>query len=72
MAEPIDPLIQKLIARLRHEDPITRRNAAGSLRLHGRRATAAVGELAKLLADEDPSVRSEARRALKRLRTAAA
>jgi HEAT repeat protein len=72
MAEPTDPLIQKLIARLRDEDPINRRNAAGALRLHGRRATAAAAELAMLLADEDPSVRSEARRALERLRTAAA
>ena len=67
-----DLLIQKLIARLRDEDPVTRRNAAGALRLHGGRATAAIPELARLLSDEDPTVQAEAQRALSRLRTAAA
>jgi HEAT repeat protein len=72
MSEPVDPLIQKLIARLKHEDPITRRNAAGALRLHGSRATAAIPELSKLLSDEDSRVRTEAEQALKRVRNAAA
>jgi hypothetical protein len=58
-----DPLIQKLIARLRDQDPVTRRNAAGALRLHGRRAAAATSALTRLLADEDPGVQAEARRA---------
>lgn len=67
MSEPFDPLIGGLIAKLRHHDPITRRNAAGSLRLHGSRAAAAIPELTRLLDDEDPRVRQEARRALDRL-----
>jgi len=67
-----DPLIQKLIARLSDEDPVTRRNAAGALRLHGGRATAAIPELVRLLSDTDPAVQAEAQRALSRLRTAAA
>jgi len=67
-----DLLIQKLIARLRDEDPVTRRNAAGALRLHGGRAVAAIPELARLLSDEDLAVQAEAQRALSRLRTAAA
>jgi len=65
-------LIQKLVARLSDEDPLTRRNAAAALRLHGRRAMAAIPELARLLADEDPAVQAEAQRALDRLRTVAA
>jgi HEAT repeat protein len=72
MSERLDPLIQKLIGRLKDEDPVTRRNAAGALRLHGPRAAAAVPELTRLLTDEDPKVREEARRALQRLRVAAA
>jgi HEAT repeat protein len=67
-----DPLIQKLIAKLHDEDPVARRNAAGALRLHGPRAAVAMPELARLLNDEDPKVQAEARRALDRLRTAAA
>jgi HEAT repeat protein len=67
-----DPLIQKLIGRLRHADPVTRRNAAGSLRLHGARAACATPALSRLLEDEDPGVRDEARRALSRLRAEAA
>ncbi len=66
-----DPLIQKLIARLSDADPLTRRNAAAALRLHGRRATVAMDELGRLLGDEDPHVRAEAERALDRLRAVA-
>ena len=72
MREQPDPLILKLIARLKDADPVARRNAAGALRLHGSRATAAIPELARLLSDEDPAVQAEAQRALSRLRTAAA
>ena len=72
MSEHVDPLIQKLIARLKHQDPVTRRNAAGALRLHGSRATVAIPELSKLLSDADSRVRKEAQRALERLRNAAA
>ncbi len=67
-----DPLIEKLIEKLHHKDPIVRRNAAAALRLHGPRAVAALGELAKLIADEDPRVRTEVGRALQRLRSLAA
>lgn len=67
-----DPLIQKLIAKLNHPDPITRRNAAGALRFHGQRAVAAIPELRKLLGDEDPRVRNEAQHALDGLRSVAA
>ncbi len=72
MSEQLDPLMQKLIARLQHDDPVTRRNAAGALRLHGSRAAVAIPELSRLLSDEDSRVRQEARRALERLRNAAA
>ena len=72
MSDQLDPLIQKLIARLKHQDPVARRNAAGALRLHGLRASAAIPELTALLTDEDPKVRREAKRALDRLRAAAA
>lgn len=72
MSDRVDPLIQKLIDLLDDEDPRTRRNAAGALRLHGRRALAAVPALEPLLSDRDPAVRGEAERALARLRTPAA
>ena len=72
MRKQPDPLIQKLIVRLRDEDPVTRRNAAGALRLHGGRAADAVPELVRLLSDKDPAVQAEAQRALNRLRTPAA
>lgn len=72
MSLPVDPLIAKLIAKLNHEDPITRRNAAGALRLHGQRAVAAIPELKRLLTDSDPRVRHEAEHALNCLRTVAA
>jgi len=72
MNDPIDPLIEKLIDLLDDKDPRRRRNAAGALRLHGRRAIAAVPALEPLLRDRDPAVRGEAERALARLRTPAA
>jgi len=72
MPNQLDLLIQKLIAKLKDEDPVIRRNAAGALRLHGARASVAIPELAKLLKDDDPKVRGEALRALERLRGAAA
>ena len=67
-----DALIEKLVARLEDADPVVRRNAAGALRLHGRRAVDAIGKLRELLDDEDPIVREEAQRAIERLRLAAA
>jgi HEAT repeat protein len=72
LTEQLDPLIQKLIDRLNADDPVTRRNAAGSLRLHGERAVGAIPELLKHMFDEDVRVRNEVRRALDRLRRAAA
>ena len=67
-----DPLIAKLMERLEDEDPVTRRNAAGALRLHGERAAHAIPVIVRLLDDADPLVRQEAARALDRLRSAAA
>ena len=67
-----DSLIAKLIQRLHDADPVARRNAVGALRLHGERAVPAISELDSLLSDEDAEVRAEARRALDRLRQAAA
>lgn len=72
MSEQPDRLISKLITKLDDPDPITRRNAAGALRLHGPRAVSAIPVLSRLLNDEDPRVRDEAERALIRLRAAAA
>ncbi len=67
-----DPLIRKLVEKLSDPDPITRRNAAGALRLHGARAVAAIPALTTLLADADPRVRHEAERAVDQLRMVAA
>lgn len=67
-----DPLIEKLIARLKDRNPTTRLNAVGALRLHGARAAEAVEELERLLSDEDPRVRREAAQAVARLRGSAA
>ncbi|MEA1952265.1 MAG: HEAT repeat domain-containing protein [Planctomycetota bacterium] len=67
MREIRDLLIKKLVDRLNYENPITRRNAAGALRLHGDRAVPAIPALEKLLDDENKGVRQEARRALDRL-----
>ena len=67
-----DLLIRRLIRRLGDRDPVTRRNAAAALRLHGARAVPAIPALRALLSDEDLRVREEAKRALARLRTEAA
>ena len=67
MPEKRDLLITKLIERLTYDDPVTRRNAAGALRLHGDRAVAAIPALQRLLDDDNKGVRQEARRALDRL-----
>ncbi|MBN2021960.1 MAG: HEAT repeat domain-containing protein [Pirellulales bacterium] len=60
-------MIEKLIERLDYADPVTRRNAAGALRLHGDRAAPAIPALTRLLNDENKQVRLEAQRALQRL-----
>jgi HEAT repeat protein len=62
-----DPLIRSLIDKLGDRNPVTRRNAAGALRLHGARAVPAIPALEALLNDHDFRVRAEARRALDRL-----
>jgi hypothetical protein len=67
-----DLLILKLIEKLGDGDPITRRNAAGALRLQGARAVAAIPAISCLLADQDLRVRNEAERAIDHLRLAAA
>jgi HEAT repeat protein len=67
-----DLLILKLIEKLSDTDPITRRNAAGALRLQGVRAVAALPAIAQLLTDRDPRVRNEAERAVDHLRLVAA
>jgi HEAT repeat protein len=72
MSPQPDLLIRKLMEKLTDRDPMTRRNAAGALRLHGARAAVAIPALAALLADEDSRVRTEAERALDQLRVVAA
>ena len=72
MTSSRDALILKLIEKLGDADPLTRRNAAGALRLHGARAVAAIPALTTLLDDQDPRVRNEAERAIDRLRAVAA
>ena len=67
MREKRDLLITKLIERLTYDDPVTRRNAAGALRLHGDRAAQAIPALQRLLDDANKGVRQEARRTLDRL-----
>ena len=67
-----DRLICKLIEKLRDPDPVARRNAAGALRLHGGRAVTALPFLMALLEDQDRRVKTEAERAIDRLRHAAA
>ncbi len=69
-AQP-DRLIGKLMEKLSDADPLTRRNAAGALRLHGARAVGAIPALAAMLTDDNPNVRREAEMALDRLRSAA-
>jgi HEAT repeat protein len=70
-AQP-DLLILKLIEKLHDTDPITRRNAAGALRLQGFRAVAAIPAISVLLTDQDPRVRDEAERAVDHLKLVAA
>ena len=72
MVDRPDPLIDKLLRRLHDADPVVRQNAAGALRLHGRRAVIAISDLGRLLSDENDKVRAEAQRALDQLRRAAA
>jgi hypothetical protein len=72
MTTQTDLLILKLIEKLTDIDPITRRNAAGALRLQGARATAAIPAISQLLTDQDPRVRGEAERAVEHLRLSAA
>lgn len=67
-----DPLVLKLIEKLGDSDPITRRNAAGALRLQGAKAAAALPAISQLLDDEDLRVRQEAARAVNHLRLSAA
>jgi HEAT repeat protein len=67
-----DLLILKLIEKLHDADPVTRRNAAGALRLQGARAVAAIPAIAALLTDQDQRVRTEAERAIDHLRLVAA
>jgi hypothetical protein len=67
-----DLLILKLIEKLGDADPITRRNAAGALRLQGARAVAAIPAISVLLTDQDARVRTEAERAVDHLRLVAA
>jgi HEAT repeat protein len=67
-----DLLILKLIEKLNDDDPITRRNAAGALRLQGAKALIAIPAISALLTDQDPRVRGEAERAIDHLRLAAA
>ena len=72
MSPQPDLLIRKPMEKLADRDPRTRRNAAGSLRLHGARAVAAIPALLALLSDDDSEVRMEAERALQQLRGVAA
>jgi HEAT repeat protein len=72
MSRQPDLLILKLIEKLRDADPITRRNAAGALRLQGAKAVAAIPAISRLLTDQDPRVRNEAERAVDHLRLVAA
>jgi HEAT repeat protein len=72
MSTQPDLLILKLIEKLCDANPITRRNAAGALRLQGTKAVAAIPAIARLLTDQDPRVRNEAERAVDHLRLVAA
>ena len=72
MNQPIDPVIQRLIDHLGDKDPRTRRNAAGALRLNGRRAVCAIPDLMRLLTeDQDRRVRLEAEQAIRCLKEVA-
>ena len=72
MLKQPDLLILKLMEKLGDTDPVTRRNAAGALRLQGSRAVAAIAALTALLTDQDARVRTEAQRAVDHLRLVAA
>ena len=72
MLKQPDLLILKLMGKLGDTDPLTRRNAAGALRLQGSRAVAAIAALSVLLTDQDVRVRNEAERAIDHLRLVAA
>jgi HEAT repeat protein len=65
-----DLLILKLVQKLGDTDPLVRRNAAGALRLQGRKAVSALPALSALLTDQDVRVRDEAERAINHLRLA--
>lgn len=56
--------IEKLVQLLESDNPVVRRNAAGSLRLNRERAVEAIPALLTHLKDEDPEVREEVRRAV--------
>ena len=71
MNHPTDPIIKRLIDNLSDKDPRTRRNAAGALRLNGRRAVCAIPILVQLLEDKDHHVRKEAEQAIQRLKAVA-
>ena len=64
-----DASIDKLVQLLQSNNPITRRNAAGSLRLNRERAVDALPALWARLEDDDPEVRREVRRAIQTLET---
>ena len=69
MSDRDDPLILKLVQGLNAPDHMTRKNAVGALRLHGRRAAGTIPAIAQLLDHEnDPQVQAEAQRALAHLR----
>ncbi len=69
MANQDDGLIVKLVQGLAAPDQMTRKNAVGALRLHGRRAAGTIPAIARLLNHErDPQVQAEAQRALAHLR----
>ncbi|MFZ5833248.1 MAG: HEAT repeat domain-containing protein [Planctomycetota bacterium] len=67
MVRQPDLLIRKLIEKLADTDPLTRRNAAGALRMHGLRAAEALPALSELLSDCDLRVRREAEMAVDQL-----
>lgn len=72
MNHPINPVIQRLIDHLNDKDPRLRRNAAGALRLNGRRAVCAIPDLIRLFEeDKDKRVRLEAEQTVRYLKAVA-
>ncbi len=68
MANQDNGLILKLVQGLNAPNQLTRKNAVGALRLHGKGAAVAIPAITKLLDHEsDPQVQAEARRALQTL-----